>query len=172
MPVKGTGGITLVEVLVTAFILGIIISGIAVVLNVGNLSNNISTSKVALQRQARTVLDWIIKDVRQTSAYQINNNAPSSNHIKFQVCAGHDGVNLLWNSDFIEYTYDTANQTLTRNDSGSGGEWVFSDITASPFDLSNITNNFLRITVQMEKSALGLIRPRVNLSAEVKIRNG
>jgi prepilin-type N-terminal cleavage/methylation domain-containing protein len=165
-------GFTLVEVLVVAFILAIIVLAFSKVLNVGNLANPISSTKLLVQQEVRNVLDWIVKDVRQTSSYQINNNNPSVNHIKFKTCVGHDGTNLLWSNDFIEYTYDVSSETLTRLDYSSGNTWQFYDIVASPFDTSELVDNVLSVTVAVEKTARGLIKPSASLTMEVKLRNG
>lgn len=157
----------------TAFILTIIVAALFMVLNIGNFSNSVSSTKLSLQQEARKIIEWITKDVRQTAAYQISNNDPSTNHIKFKVCLGHDGADLLWSSDFIEYTYDPTSQTLVRFDYASGRSWQFNNVVESPFNISQlITDNLLIVTITVQKQALGSINPSVSLAAEIKIRNG
>lgn len=165
-------GFTLIELLVTAFILSIITAALFMVLRVGDFSNSISSAKLSLQQEARNVIGWIVKDVRQTSGYQIYNNQPSADHIKFKLCQGHDGNNLLWSSNYIEYTYEPVSKILTRIDYNTGQSWQFYNIIASPFNIDHLANNLLIVTISVQQTAIGLISPTFSLSAEIKIRNG
>lgn len=172
MPTKLAAGWTLSELLVVTAILGVITAAIASMVSMSQLSTPISAAKVMAAHQARNVMDWISKDVRQTSGYQISNNAATSDYIKFQLCAGHNGTDLQWDSDFIEYTYDAVNDTLSRNDTGASQSWQFYDIIASPFDVSRVSQNILGVTVAVEKAARGAIKAGYNLTMELKLRNG
>lgn len=163
---------TLVETLIVAGILGIIFSAVFSVFNLSNLSHSIVSTKLSLQAEARNVMEWIAKDARQTSAYQISNNNASSSYIKFKTCTGHDGTTLLWSSDFIEYNYNSSSQSLTRTDYGTGNTWNFYDIITAPFDVSQLANNILGVTIDVQKDAIGTVAPRINLTMEIKIRNG
>jgi type II secretory pathway pseudopilin PulG len=163
---------TLIETLVVAGIIGIIFSALFSVLNLSNLSHSIVSTKLSLQAEARRVIEWIVKDARQTSAYQISNNNATSSYIKFKTCAGHNGTSLLWNSDFIEYDYNSSSQILTRTDYSTGDTWDFYDIVANPFDVSGLANNILGVTIDVQKDVIGTVEPRVNLTTEIKIRNG
>lgn len=158
--------------MVAALILGIITAALVMVLNVGNFSNSLSSAKLSAQQEARNAIDWIIKDARQTAAYQISNNDPTANHIKFRVCIGHDGSDLLWSSNFIEYTYDPATRILTRSDSGTGRTWQFADVAASPFDISRLVQSVLVVTIDVQKQAPGAQGAGVSITEEIRIRNG
>lgn len=171
LPTKAAA-FTLAEVLVVSFILIIIIAAISSLVNISQLSQPISVKKIAVAHQARNVMNWISKDARQTSGYQINNNAPTSDYIKFQLCTGHNGTDLQWNSDFIEYSYDSSSDIIVRNDTGTGQSWQFYDIIASPFDVSRVDEDILGVTIAVEKAVRGTITVGYNLTMEIKLRNG
>ncbi|UCD14813.1 MAG: hypothetical protein JSV34_03545 [Candidatus Omnitrophota bacterium] len=171
LPIK-SGAFTIVELLVVTLILGIIVSAIVAVLNMGYFSHPIGVTKVTVAHQARNVMNWIVKDTRQTSSSQIDMDNATVDYIKFKLCIGHNGTDLLWSSNFIEYTYNASADTLTRSDSGTGQSWQFYDIIASPFNVSQVlTDNILGVTVAVQKTARGSIKAGVNLTTEIKLRN-
>ena len=144
-----------------------------ITLNTGRFSSSASSTKLEVQEEARRLMDWIIKDVRQTSTSQIVNNSPSDTHIKFKVCLGHDGSNIIWSNDFIEYTYVSALNRLTRTDYSSGMVWTFDNIVAVPFDTSElITNNKLIVTITVQKQKGGEPLAVFTLANKIKVRNG
>lgn len=132
-------GFTLVEILVAAFILIIVIGALHLTLTTGEFSNSLNSAKTDLQAEVRQVLDWIVKDVRQTCLIQINTNSPSENHIKFKQVTGIDNAtgNYTLSPNYIEYSYNSVSQQLTRSEvDGTGSilrSWVFNNITQSPF---------------------------------------
>lgn len=165
-------GFSLIEILVTVLILVVIFSGLFFVLNIGRFSSTTSSEKLELQEQVRRVTDWIVKDVRQTVAYQIANNQPSSTHIKFKVCLGHDGNDRIWSDDFIEYTYDSDLNRLIRADYDTGQIWNFDNIIAEPFDIGAVSsNNALVVTITGQRQRIGLPNMTSTLTANIKIRN-
>ncbi len=165
-------GLTLIEVMMTLLVFGVISGSLLLAFGITNTSIAVGATKAALQAQARTAINWIIKDVRQTSSSQINNNTPAGDYIKFKVVTGHDGMNATWSLDAIEYSYDEDIDTLTRTDHNTGKTFQFADIAEPPFDVSTLAENYLTITITMRKQAIGTISPEVSLSSEVKFRNG
>lgn len=150
----------------------IIFSGLFFVLSVGKFSSATSSAKLELQEQVRRVTDWIVKDVRQTVAYQIVNNQPSSSHIKFKVCLGHNGSDRIWSDGFIEYTYDSDLNRLIRADYNTGQIWNFDNIIAEPFNITAVSsNNTLIVTITGQRQRVGLPAMTSTLTANIKIRN-
>ena len=162
---------TIVEILVSALILSVITAGLFMVLNIGEFSNSVSSSKLGLQEKTRRVINWITKDVRQTVGSEIANNDPSSSHIKFKLCLGHDGVSRQLSSYYIEYTYDGNLDRLTRTDHNTAQTWNFDNIIAEPFDTSALADNVLGITITTLKQRAGLPDISCSLSSRIKIRN-
>lgn len=158
--------------MVAVAIFTLIMAGLFAVLNAFNVANVVSVSKLPLQQEARNVLGWIVKDVRQTSQSQIANNNPTANHIKFKTCLGHDGTSALWSAAAIEYTYDPDTKIITRTDYGTGRTWQFSNISVSPFGVSSLVNNILTVTISVQKQLIGAINPILTITTEVKLRNG
>jgi hypothetical protein len=108
-------------------------------LNTGEIANTLSLEKINLQANLRHVIDWIIKDVRQTNLIEINSNNPSISHIKFRQVTGIDNTsgNYTVASNYIEYNYTNATFNLTRNEISATNttlrSWAFSNITQAPF---------------------------------------
>jgi prepilin-type N-terminal cleavage/methylation domain-containing protein len=178
-------GFTLVEILVTVFILSIIIAALFLTLNTGEFSNTVASTRVDLQSQVRRLIDWIAKDVRQTSLIEINNNGPSVSHIKFKKVIGIDGSgNYLLSSNYTEYSYNSTTSELLRNELDNGGSvlrsWVYTNITQAPFYTAvgvplvggDILNSKKLVIVISGQSLVRNILPlNFTLSEEVKIRN-
>lgn len=186
-------GFTLVEIIVTAFILSIVFAGLFITLNTTEFSHSVSSAKVDLQAEVRRVIDWIIKDVRQTVSYEVASNGPSDTHIKFKRVQGLNTVtgDLILSSDYIEYEYDSLSQKITRRviDGATGDilqSWDFNNIIEAPFytrdDLNNIVplndddftnygNKFI-VTIMGQKQVRGSLNINFTLTEEVKIRNG
>jgi type II secretory pathway pseudopilin PulG len=163
---------TIIEILITTFVLTVIMAGLFLVLDMAEFSQSATSAKLELRAELRRAMDWIIKDVRQTSAYQIANNAPTSSHIKFKVCLGHNGTSLIWSDNYIEYTYDSTLKRITRTESASGRSWYFNYIITEPFDVSGVsTNSKLIVTISGERQRQGLPDITSTLTAQVKLRN-
>lgn len=132
-------GFTLVEALVVVFLLTIILTALVLTLTTGQSSNSIALAKADLQAKVRRITDWIVRDARQTCLIEINSNTPSQNHIKFKKVTGvNEGTgNYTLAANYIEYDYDAAQDTLTRNEVNDVGvvlnSWEFDHITQSPF---------------------------------------
>lgn len=150
----------------------IIVAVLFSVFNVGSMFYTITTEKIPLQQEARNVIGWIMKDLRQTSSAEILNGAPSAQHLQFRLCAGHDGTTILWSPSTVEYTYDPDADTLTRVDHATGQSWQFTHIVEAPFNTAALSNSFLGVTIVVEKQVRGTIAPRLTLTAEVNLRNG
>jgi len=158
-------------------------------LNSGQNANDISSAKVLAQSQARMVLDWVNRDLRQTVVWELANNNPSPVHIKFRPVLGWDiGLNTYQLAGtYIEYVYDPALRTLTRNIVNSAQvvlqSWVFNDIMSQPFFTRNSLGNIVPLdnSVGTSKKVITLISvtkvsnkgvlQTASLTTETKIRN-
>jgi len=65
-------GFTLLEILVTVLILGILFVGVFGVLNVGNIIFKEDITLVGLQQQVRRAMDTMINEIRESSSSHIN----------------------------------------------------------------------------------------------------
>jgi len=177
---------TLVEVMVCAFILTVIMASLFMVLNIGEFSYPLHSGKIDLQAKVRQVLDWIVRDARQTNLIQINTNAPSVNHIKFKQVTGIDNATGAYtlSANYIEYNYDSVSDNLTRNVvNGSGSllqSQAFDNITQPPFyaALGNpldpgdiLTSKKLIVIIAGRSQVKNYITLNFSLAEEVKIRN-
>jgi len=177
-------GFTLIEVLVVGSILSIIMAALFFSLTTGEFSISVASAKADLQAKVRLIMNWIVKDVRQTSLVEINAtaNAPSENHIKFrQVTGVNDTGSYTYNSNYTEYTYNETFGNLTRNEVNETGtvlcSLVFSNITQSPFytapgvPLNILNNRKLVIVINGTNQVTNSLTLNFNLTEEVNIRN-
>ena len=128
------------EVIVTVFLLTLIMTSLFFALTRSEFSNSMVSAKVDLQVKVRTIIDWIVKDVRQTNLIQINSNSPAQDHIKFKQVTGINNAtgDYTLSSTYIEYDYDSDAKVLTRNEIDTDGttvlrSWTFDNIMESPF---------------------------------------
>jgi hypothetical protein len=130
---RGSG---LLEALLVTLLIGVLMSGIFVMLNVAQ-SSRASAAKMEVRAEVRRCMDWLVNDLRQSLSWSVGSSAnnPTSSHIKFKKVTGYStagsGSAVLGN--FIEYTYDSASSEITRADLGTGETWVFRYITQAPF---------------------------------------
>lgn len=184
---RNNRGFTIVEVLSVAFILTVLFAGIFVTLTTGELSNQISAAKADLQANVRTAMNSLTKDLRQTSAIQINSNDPSAVHIKFKKVSGIDNFtgDHSFSDNTIEYSYNAATLSLTRNEFSSSGallkQQVFNNITEAPFYSSQgvplapgavLTTRKLVIVISARETVRGSLNINFTITEEIKIRNG
>jgi type II secretory pathway pseudopilin PulG len=172
-PVKKKGT-TLVEVLIVTIILVAVFFILLLVLNSGYISNSINLTKIQAQEEARRVMDWIVNDIRQTTAAEIKSNSPTSSYLKFRVYDNYTSGNPVWSSGNITYTYNDGINRLTRLDENTGVTVYFDNITQAPFgvDASWISgsDNNLTVTIDTQRNARGSLI-NYNLTTEVRIRN-
>lgn len=168
----------------------VVLSVLVIALNVGNSSQVVSTAKIELQANAREAKDLVAKDVRQSIAWEIANNSPTQDYMKFRQVTGWDIASntLTLSSNSVEYVYSSTDQTLVRNTLNSSGAVLssrtFSGITASPFYTRNtsgaavflnqadlLSSMKLVISINAERQALPAQLLTTSLQEEVKIRN-
>lgn len=179
-------GLTLIEILVSAFVLLIIITALFLSLTTGEFSHSLSSAKVDLQAKVRRAMDWMVKDVRQTNLIEINTNNPSGNHIKFKQVRGINNAtgSYALSSNYIEYSYDNITDGLTRNEVNASGSilrsWVFSNISEASFYTAPgvllapgdvLASKKLIITVSGTTQVRNSLNLNYSLTEEVKIRN-
>jgi type II secretory pathway pseudopilin PulG len=164
---------TLIEVLISALILSFVVAGVFMVLNVGRFSISVNSVKLQTQQESRTILDWIVKDLRQTTSSEIIANEPSASHIKFRLCNGYsyEDQQITW-GNYIEYTYNGEEKKLTRQDYGTGRLWQFYDVSGIIFDTTLLSQGKLGVSVGVQKQTSSGLILYSTLSSEVEIRNG
>lgn len=184
-------GLTIIEVLLVAFIMSVVTAILFYAMNAGQVSNTLISAKADLQAEVRRTMDWIIKDVRQSVSWEIANNGPTENYIKFRQVTGWDTVNntFLLSDYYIEYTYDALSNTITRRTSdllnNTIGTWLLNYAVASPFFTMNslgtvvplnkddlLTSKQLVVTISGAKQTIGAQNTTYTLTEEVQIRNG
>ena len=180
-------GFSLIEILVVCLILGVILGALFISLTSGDLPNSVNSAMTDLQGKVRLIMDWMIKDVRQTNLIEINSNSPSTDHIKFKKVTGIDNGtgNYTLSADYIDYSYDSVSGELTRSEiDGTTGDilrsLVFDNITQSPFYTDTgvplvaggiLTSKKLIVVIAGQSQARHSVTLTHTLTQEVKIRN-
>jgi len=181
-------GFSLVEVLLVAVILSVIIGVCLYAMNAAQVSFNLTSAQRNLQSEVGRTIGWIVKDSRQAVSWDIADNSPTPDYIKFRQVTGWDTVNNTFSlsSNYIEYTYNAVAHTITRRDiGGATREWTLNNVFASPFftidssgDIVPLNADDLRtskqlvITISGQSSVLNLPDTTYSLTERVQIRNG
>lgn len=187
-PVK-IKGFSLIEVLVSMLLLGIIMSALFIALNIGESGNSISGVKVEMQAATRNLMDWIARDIRGVIGSEIAQavNTPSGTHLKFNLWQWSDASNTWYiTGDYIDYNYDPVFDRITRSLISGGNvmqTWNFSDIVENPFytTYNDTTKEFVEydfeitkkliVLISMQRTAIGGRVITTTLREELKIRN-
>jgi len=189
---KNRRGFTLIEALLVAAITGVIMAGLFYVLSTGEFSSTVSYARVHAQSQARRIIDWVARDARLARTYDIGAiaNNPSNSHIKFYPVTGWDSVNkqYILSPNYIEYTHNSLDNTLTRNVIDASGNTVdsrvFTDVISPPFSTFDLTGNIIPLGTEIQQSRILIISINVrkqarsginidsSITTEVRIRNG
>ena len=153
-------GFTIVEFVVASAILVILMSGLLMILQQGELTTGIGTAKVDLEAEVKMLVDWITKDLRQTNSVNLtnNDNDPDYTHLKFNLWVWDNATkNIIYSDSYVEYNYNSSNQTLVRGyyDASTSTTFnnAFFNITLPPFYTSytdEIVNDFNTTDLRME----------------------
>lgn len=142
-------GFTLVEALLVISIISLLMAVTFFLMNAVENTRLVHAAKTQVQSEVRRAMDWIVNDVRQTVNWSIGSktNNPSSTHIKFQKVTGFNtaGVGSPILGNYIEYTYDSTLQTITRTDLGTNTSWTFRNIIQAPFFTRKLDNSIVVI---------------------------
>lgn len=182
---------TLIEVLIVSAIGAMVISALFMAFTTSNISFPLTTASIDLQSKVRNIASWIAKDVRQAVSWDIADvgNNPTPSHIKFKQVVGMDVVTETYtlSNYHIEYSYDNANSTITRNvlvGAAVTQTVTYDGIITAPFFTENGTGNEvalnkndlltsakLVVKVQGQKEFLAGSSVFHNVTVGVKIRN-
>lgn len=184
-------GFTVTEVLFAAFILSVITAILLYAISAGQVSFTLGSARSLLQAEVRRSIDWIVRDSRQSISWEIADNSPGPDHIKFRQVTGWDTANntFLLSNYYIEYSYDSAAKTITRRTSDLSdntiGSWILNYVTVSPFFTLNssgnvvalnpgdlLTSKKLVISISGQTQVIGAQVTNYSLTEEVGIRNG
>ena len=180
---------TIVELMAASAILVILMSGLLMVLQHGELITGIGTAKVDLEAEVKMLTEWITKDLRQTNSVNLTSiaNDPNYAHLKFNLWVWDNATkNITYSDSYIEYNYYSSNQTLDRGyyDASTGTAFnnTFYDITLPPFytsytnesdndfDSTDLRMEGLITVIKKEKTVRGRVL-NFTMVEKVRIRN-
>jgi Tfp pilus assembly protein PilV len=138
---KNTKAFTLIEAMVSCFILSFILLGVYGVLQTGNTLTTNDNALVDMQQQARNAMDRIVREVRESSTQTITTVSSNTDRIVFTTP----------NETGIEY-YVSADNNLVRAYPPGTAKVVATNIGYLKF---NLTGTSLTISVRAEKSMYG-----------------
>jgi prepilin-type N-terminal cleavage/methylation domain-containing protein len=157
-------GFTLVEVLVSAAILGVLAIGIYGVLNVGNIMYYIDIGMLELQQNARQGMDRMINELREASNIQISVLASDSDRIVFN---SYKGTGIQYYRDINDVNSDGVVNQIIRQDPSGSRKVLANGITRLKFSHSS---PYLTIEIRADKTAKQ--RPlSLSLKEAVALRN-
>ena len=164
--------LTLVELLVGVALLSMLFIAVAPMMNIGEISTSRDLEKIRLHADLRQLIHQITRDVRQTTAQEINNNSPTTSHIRFRIYTDYNATSQtpVWSSGYIEYNYTSGNQTLIRSDGNTNITMPYNYITNAPFVITSLSNSTLVVNMSAQRSFRNS-NVTSNLTTEIKIRN-
>jgi Tfp pilus assembly protein PilV len=167
---KGRGGFTLPEALVTAFIFAIIVGASTTLLLSGMDSWQVNEVKIELQQELRKGMDWIAKDLRQAGSASITNVPPDGNiytSIIFAVAIDPVGGVITWSPN-IQYV---VNNGQLQRIQGGNTRVIAQNIQLLQFQRQNTTSNLVEVTLQAQKNSIRGHPLADTLNFQVKLRN-
>ena len=182
-----SAGFTLVEVITVVTILLVLLAGLFSALSIGDLSGLIGGAKLEIQQQARNALDWMTKDLRQTSRNKLTITDVYGQNMtfadpslgandtftkpRFYICMGYypENSSINWTANQTEYEFDATNRTVIRTDYGTGNIIQFNKISNLTF--TKIDRDSLSIDITAQETTRGNATTTVNLQGEVSLRN-
>lgn len=186
-------GFSLLEVLISVAIFLIIASAMFALLTSGKKAFDMGAAQIDVEQEARRALDYISKELRQSSDSKISGVAPgaSGNTIIFEIPydIGSDGDviddatgGIEWSNDAggigtITYTYVGLDKQIVRTLSVSGAQTVLANEISSLSFTRPLAADTVAINVIAEKYPFkGFTGPSdekvtVNLNTQVTLRN-
>ena len=146
---------TLVEILVVVGILGLVMAGLAMILNSGYTAYNINSCLLDLQQNARLSMDWMVREIREGAPSTIN-ISPDATRITFDTP----------NETGIAYYLDSGNNRIIRRFPANTTRIIANNIVSLNFSLNG---NLLGIQVTARRAD----RPDLSffLREQVRLRN-
>ncbi len=164
-------GFTLVETLVTTFILLLVSSIFLAVLTVGNDSWQINSGQTELQQEIRKAITHISDELRQSGASQISVEADGEVDTSaiFNVCNGMAGGNISWAPDSIQYAL--AGTELQRTEGGTDITVIAHNIASIEFIRESTTPEMVEVSLVAEKNTFKGLTITVSNIFDVNLRN-
>ncbi|MFY9402137.1 MAG: prepilin-type N-terminal cleavage/methylation domain-containing protein [Candidatus Omnitrophota bacterium] len=148
-------GFTLVEVLVVVVIFSLMVAGIFGVLNLGNVTFPVDLGKMEVHQQARLLMQWLTRDLRQATNLQIIPLTVNSDKKIF--FRNSKGLEIIYYLDLEDSNEDgLINQVIRIGPVGKG----------SGSEERIIANNISRFKFKQEGRLL-----RIEVVTEQNIRN-
>ena len=170
-------GFTLVETMVTVLLFAIIIGVVSSVLILGRDSFEVNSIRADLQQSLRNSMNWMTKDLRQTSPASILNIGvgASASSVQFKIPTYVASGSIVW-SDVITYSIGGSNSDqlmregpLTGESSSSGERIIARNI--SSLTVAHTSSSIVNVSLQAQKTTLKNRQITLNLSFQVRLRN-
>jgi len=157
-------GFTLVEILVVAVIFALMMAGITGVLNLGYLSFPVDLGQMEAHQQARQLMSWATRELRQSRNLQILPLTSDMDQIIFNSSAG---LGISYYPDSGDFNGDGAVNQIVREYPAGTRRIIAGSISRFKF---NLNNNLLRIEIRADKTVSGRNLSFV-LIEQIRLRN-
>lgn len=169
--IKQTEGLTLVEVMVSVFILFVVLQGLYLVMSTGRRSWYVADTEISLQQDLRKAMWQISGDLYHSGTNQISIEANGTiyNSVSFNVSEGVTGGGAInWSSIPISYVL-SGNQIIRTE--GAQTKVIANNITG--FDLSRQVGSLdiVRINITAQRMTVSGQLINASLDSAVLLRN-
>ena len=140
-------GFTLVEVLVVVMIFSLMVAGIFGVLNLGNVTFPVDLGKMEVHQQARLLMHWLTRDLRQATNLQIIPLTVNSD--KKILFRNSKGLEIIYYLDLEDSNNDGLTNQIVREYPAGTVRVIANNISRFKF---RRTGNLLRIEISVDKT--------------------
>lgn len=173
---KNNKGMSLVEMMITAFLFSIILGAIMITLSTGRASLSTGSSQVDVQQDARKALNAMVRELRQagmTTILGVPADGSINSSITFQIPSSISVAGPVW-SGAIQYSLGGLNnRQLLRVQSGNT-RVMGNNISNISFSRNAGSPETLNISVSVQKNTFpGFVarQSTAALSSRVRLRN-
>lgn len=167
-------GLTLVEIIITLFILLLLIGAILTVLTTGRISWQIGDVRIELQQELRKGMDWITEELRQGGSSTIS-DVPADGSwydtITFRKPEGVIDGNIVWEDEEIQYLLGGLNGRQLLRKVGDEERVLANNILSFQVRRKPLTPDIVEIALQSEKRTIRGHLIELDLNFQLKLRN-
>ena len=156
--IKNKKGFSIIEMMVVIAILSIIILGLVTFFTGGTRAWVSGQSQLKAQREARQVMDIMVKEIRHGQSATLN-NSPTNDSITIK-------IPKLRDTDAYDVTFAKSGRSLDRT-VNSGTDPLLDNVTKLEFTLPDSAKLDILLEVDVDNDS----NPDITLKTHVKLRN-
>ncbi|MFT5387315.1 MAG: prepilin-type N-terminal cleavage/methylation domain-containing protein [Lysobacterales bacterium] len=167
-------GFTFVEMMLSVAVMSIITGGLFSALSVGEGSWKVNTTKITLQQDLRTSMDWMKYDLQEaglTSIVDVPADDAWYPSITFQVPSGILGGSINWNANSIQFIQGGSDSTDLYRIQNSVTKVLGGNIKTLQFRRLSTSSDIVEVVMIGERDTTSGITVTYQMDFDVALRN-